>query len=300
MLAWLTRSRIGSARIRRAQKQRASEPTGRRLVFVGGAPRSGTTLLQHMLDSHPEIFGGPEFDCIPTIIQTWQRVVQAFDAGRIAVFCTRPQIDRTFAALVENLLLPAADANGAKLLSEKTPFNVLVFAGLLELLPECRAIHIVRDPRAVISSMLQVAARCRVKGEPVAYFIDDIHSAIRFTNDCLTAGYHAGQRHPDRVLTLSYETLVSHPDLIADRLCSFLNLTHRPEMLQPHAVKHPGQDELAKVDNGTWLDPSLAIRPIERSRLTAWSGALSPEHAELIQSSFRDHPALKALGYELK
>lgn len=34
---------------------------GKRYILVGGAPRSGTTLLQNILDSHPDIVGGPEF-----------------------------------------------------------------------------------------------------------------------------------------------------------------------------------------------------------------------------------------------
>ena len=41
---------------------------GSRFIFVGGAPRSGTTLVQNMLDSHPDILGGPEFIHIPDII----------------------------------------------------------------------------------------------------------------------------------------------------------------------------------------------------------------------------------------
>lgn len=34
---------------------------GERLIFTGGAARSGTTLVQNILDSHPDIVGGPEF-----------------------------------------------------------------------------------------------------------------------------------------------------------------------------------------------------------------------------------------------
>ena len=41
---------------------------GKRFVFIGGSPRSGTTLVQNILDSHPVICGGPEFHHLPDIM----------------------------------------------------------------------------------------------------------------------------------------------------------------------------------------------------------------------------------------
>ncbi|MEO1139914.1 MAG: sulfotransferase, partial [Pseudomonadota bacterium] len=39
---------------------------GRGMIFVGGPPRSGTTLLQRIMGAHQDVFAGPEFDFIPT------------------------------------------------------------------------------------------------------------------------------------------------------------------------------------------------------------------------------------------
>ena len=38
-----------------------------KFIFVGGSPRSGTTLVQRILASHPNIFGRPEFDFLHAI-----------------------------------------------------------------------------------------------------------------------------------------------------------------------------------------------------------------------------------------
>jgi hypothetical protein len=266
-------------------------------VFIGGVPRSGTTLLQHMLDCHPAVFGGPEFDCIPGIIELWRQVADAHTRGRIQVFCTRAQIDACFEGLIEDLLLPVAEAHGARLLSEKTPLNVLVFVELLTLLPGCRVIHVVRDPRAVVSSLLQVGLRSRVKGEPAPEFTRDLPSALRLTTEALNAGFRAQERFPRRVLTLRYEVLVSDPEAVARQLCRFLGLAYEPAMLQPQAKKHPAQDAIEALDRGVWLDPALGIRPIERSRIDAWQESLSPEVSALVRDAFRDHAHLRALGY---
>ena len=40
-------------------------------IFIGGAGRSGTTLLRVMLDSHPRIYCGPELKVTPLIGQMW-------------------------------------------------------------------------------------------------------------------------------------------------------------------------------------------------------------------------------------
>ena len=41
-------------------------------IFIGGAGRSGTTLLRVILDSHPEICCGPEFRMTPTLALLWE------------------------------------------------------------------------------------------------------------------------------------------------------------------------------------------------------------------------------------
>ncbi|HEY1381822.1 MAG TPA: sulfotransferase [Gemmataceae bacterium] len=272
-------------------------PTGERLVFVGGVPRSGTTLLQHVLDSHPAVFGGPEFDHVPTLAAAWRAVSGAWESGRIRAYCSPDQIDRAFARLVEDLLLPAGDACGARIVSEKTPFNVHHFIDVLELLPKCRAIHIVRDPRAVVSSLLRVGDRCRAKGVPAPEFAHDVRSAVRFTTTALAAGFRAAELFPDRVLTLTYEALVGQPEPTVRRVCAFVGLDFDPRLLEPHAVKHPAADDVAALDGGKWGDPSLASRPIEQSRVRAWEADLTATEGALVTAAFRDHADLRALGY---
>jgi hypothetical protein len=279
------------------KEEQCTPPDGRRLVFVGGAPRSGTTLVQHMLDSNPAVFGGPEFDCIPNIVETWRNVVAALLHGRITVFCSRQQIDTAFAALIESLLLQAVDACGARLLSEKTPFNVLVFTYLLELFPCCRAIHVVRDPRATIASLLQVGLRKRAKNEIAPPWTLDLHAAIELVRQSVECGFRAVQRFPERILTVCYEVLVSRPEQIAREICTFLGLAFDPAMLEPHAREHPGQASLAQLDNGIWLDPKLGFRPIETSRVNVWRDHLKASQIAAVNDAFREVPFMRDFGY---
>jgi hypothetical protein len=278
---------------------RRAHPQGRRLVFVGGAPRSGTTLLQHVLDSHPNVYGGPEYDCVPAIVHAWREVVENLARGRIAAFGGRGQIDAAFANLIEDLLLPAADDKGAEVLSEKTPLNVMVFADLLELFPHCRAIHIVRDPRAVIASQLNVGKRARAKNEPIVRWAEDYQATIRVVRDALDSGLRASQRFGPRLLTVTYEGLVSRPEETIRRVCDFLGLSFDPAMLEPHSRKHPDQDAQLGRDNGTWVDPRLGFRAIEASRVHVWRQDLDADQVAAINDAFRAHPLLRDLGYTI-
>ncbi len=273
-----------------------NRPMGNRLIFVGGAPRSGTTLVQLILNAHPDIYGGPEFGRLPDIINTWQRTAEDHQRGRISTFCSRMQIDTCFANLIEHLLLPTADRHGARLLSEKTPINVLVFSSLLEILPEARAIHVVRDPRAVVASLLQVGQRCLAKGGPIEDFTQDINLAINFTTKCLNAGFQAGSVVPNRVHTVLYEDLVTNPEPTIQKLCAFLKITLAEQMLEPHTQPHPDHDLLTKADGGRW-NAAQGFGPIEASRMEAWRNLFKAQQIEAIQAAFRSNEGLLSLGY---
>ena len=108
---------------------------GERIIFVGGPPRSGTTLVQNMLDSHPDICGGPEFDNIPNIIGVRNMMLDSLNRGRTDVFMNKEYLDSRVVEFIESFLLPYADRRQRRLVSEKTPFNVLVFPELLECSP---------------------------------------------------------------------------------------------------------------------------------------------------------------------
>src|SRR5262249_23741588 len=99
-----------------------------RLVFAGGSPRSGTTLVQRILDCHPEIYGGPEFDFVPEAMDLFGRMQGSVQSGRIDALVDEDVLVHAFRGLLVSLFLPKLQAEGACFLSEKTPSNVLAFA----------------------------------------------------------------------------------------------------------------------------------------------------------------------------
>ena len=77
---------------------------GKGLIFIGGAPRSGTTLVQRIVNAHPEVYGGPEFDLVPEIIKLKKIFDKKIQSGRINAFLDLEDADIVFSELIKNLL----------------------------------------------------------------------------------------------------------------------------------------------------------------------------------------------------
>ncbi|MBA2441553.1 MAG: sulfotransferase [Rubrobacter sp.] len=267
---------------------------GERLIFIGGSPRSGTTMVQLMLDAHPGICGGPEFDRVPDIVRLRNGLLQSVGSGRISVFCSKEEVDREVGRLIEGLLLPYAGRRGCEVVSEKTPWNVLVFEDLLEIFPRARFVFCVRDPRAIVSSMLRVGARARAKGSVPVSFTRSVGAAIGTIKTCNDAGFRAAERN-DRVLIVSYERLVRRPERETERICRFLDMTWSEEMVR-HGEKSHDVEELL---DGIWYTREMYDSNPDPSRVHKWRGQLSPYQQAAVVAAFEGDRDLRALGYEL-
>ena len=269
---------------------------GDRMIIVGGAPRSGTTITQAVLDSHPKIFGGPEFDRLPEIARTRSQLLESLAAGRIVEFCDRGSINASFGRLIESLLYPAMHRHGASYISEKTPWNVLEFEALLEMLPGAKFIEVMRDPRAVVNSMLSVAARYRQRGLEPPDFIADLNAIIQTLIKSINAGYSAYQKHPHRVFRLKYEDLVLSPEATTRKLFDYLGIEWDSRVLFPGRTAHAAMDHLRVADGGLW-DSAGGIFDLFNTSLNSWEDTLGEHPKALVTEVFKVSRSYLDLDY---
>lgn len=280
----------------------AEETTrGDRLIFVGGAGRSGTTLVQNILDSHPDVCGGPEFLHIPEIMRLREDLHQSIRNEWIDFYCTHDRVDSLISKLIEDFLLPMADQRGCRHVSEKTTENVLVFGGLMELFPGALFVHVVRDPRGTIASLLRVGRKARQAGWEVQDYTHRLSRAISYLRESLVAGFEAAQRGPERVHTMVFERLVRDPRNETYQLCEFLGLPWSELMLRPGQMKHPGEKAITRKSSapGIWYDEERYYRDPDPSEIEKWRGELSAVQQVVITGAFRDIEELRQLGYDL-
>jgi protein-tyrosine sulfotransferase len=251
-----------------------------------------------MLDSHPEICGGPEFMHIPDIIGLRKKMHKSIALNWITPFCSYEDVDEQISSLMERLLLPLAEKHGCKLLSEKTPGNVLVFCDLINLFPESRCINVVRDPRAIIASMLQVGTRAKEKGVQTAPYTTNLKLAANHTKKCLEAGFKAQSLAPEKVFTVVYERLVQNPESETKRICEFLGVEWCAQMTRPASSKHPGERAITTHSGEIWYDPETYNRDPETIHIDKWKDLFTPGQKIAIARYFRNNEDLATLGYD--
>lgn len=266
-----------------------------KLIFVAGVPRSGTTLVQNILDCHPDIYGGPEFDRIPNIIDLRRKLNMSLKWGRINSFTTRAEVDVHMANLIKNLLHPVARRNHCSFISEKTPWNILAFEDLIEILPEAKFIHLIRYPHAVIASMRGVAARALEKGILPPDFTKSIGLACYYYESVLKLIHRLDKKYPGKILTIKYENLLNEPPSEIKRLCSFIGVTFDKKMLTPEATAHPGEKQMTK--NKVWYSESMYRSKIDMSNINKWEFQLNGTDKAFINYVFLHNPHIKKYGY---
>ncbi|TKS81495.1 Protein-tyrosine sulfotransferase 1 [Collichthys lucidus] len=124
------------------------------LIFIGGVPRSGTTLMRAMLDAHPEVRCGEETRVIPRILamkQMWSR------SGREKMRLDEAGVtDEVLDAAMQAFLLEIIVKHGepANFLCNKDPFALKSLSYLAKIFPRAKFVLMIRDGRASVHSMI--------------------------------------------------------------------------------------------------------------------------------------------------
>ncbi len=254
-------------------------------IFIGGAGRSGTTLFRAMLHAHPRIHCGPEAKLVPAISQLRESWLEGMGPDLAEAGVSPELLDRAVRSFLETLLDGLAPA-GLRV-AEKTPHNLLHTAYLGRLFPRARFLHVIRDGRAVSSSLLQQRWIDPGTGEPLAYCRDALH-AIRYWRDVVATVKQQAREVPGRYLELRYERLVAEPEAVMREVLAFLGEPWDPAVL----AHHRGEQSLSSRESST-----AAVREAVHTRaLEKWRSRLSADELSVIEAEAG--PLLRALGYE--
>src|SRR5579859_4394270 len=139
------------------------EYSGIDMLFVVGCPRSGTTWVQRLLASHPRIRTGQESDVFDQYIgpqlRAWEQELNPEASGRGGVGLGCYFQDADFRRLLKGYLVQLLEPMVGRLAPgelflEKTPGHVLFIPEIHALLPRARFIHVLRDARDTVASLL--------------------------------------------------------------------------------------------------------------------------------------------------
>lgn len=185
---------------------------GSKLVFLVGSPRSGTTWLQRLLGSHPQIATGQESHLFSEFLgpqlRRWKHYARPSRnrRGGLGPGCyhTEEQFRGILRGYMLALLRPLLDEippSGVFL--EKTPGHALYMGEIDELLPAARFIHLIRDGRDVAASLLRASASWGSEWAPT----NAPRAAILWRRHVQAARRVGQDLPPDRYYEVRYEDL---------------------------------------------------------------------------------------------
>ena len=191
-------------------------------IVVFGAPRSGTTYLNTILNTHPEVYVTHE-----TRVFTWmwdalrnrtqeERLVKTHRIKFV------PYAEEALPDLVRGfyrMMRPRARYWGDKNPFYSAPDNVEVLSTVAELFPGARFIHIIRDGRDVVTSLLRKHDQ---EGDPWT----NLRDANRVWTGTVDHGVAFGQsrREAGDYLEMKFEDLIADDLGMAKRVFSFLGI----------------------------------------------------------------------------
>jgi hypothetical protein len=191
-------------------------------IFVGGAGRSGTTLLRVILDSHKHIACGPELKVTPSICGLWYEFQTGFHPALVEYGLTRDDINRVMGELIMSLLAKYRASNGKPRSAEKSPNNVYYFEHLHMLFPDSPLVHVLRDGRDVVCSLLTMDWVDSRTGAPIDYTRDARKAAEYWVSAVRTGRQAGGKIGAKHYKELRYEDVVLRPEATLRGLFEFL------------------------------------------------------------------------------
>lgn len=266
---WEVTQSLSAERMERWQAPLPGEP--RRICLLAGFPRSGTTLLEKILTTHPDCIGTDESGVLATQFRdpiifgatSAQAAINELDslepddlaAGRDEYFrCTEDRLGEQF---------------GRRLLIEKEPLLTADLALPLRLFPDARILMPLRDPRDVVLSFFFTI----VPLAPNSVAAGSLAESCRYYAEVMRHWLLLRERlDRGRWMESRYEDLLADPGRRTRQLADFLGIGWRPELLAHHkaagrAVGTPTYDDVSKPlytrslerwrNYGPWLEPHL-------------------------------------------
>ena len=262
--------------------------------FIVGSARSGTTLLRLIVNAHPEVSVPPESRFITELwsgedeveVEDFLHRLAGHDRFRLwdlPITAVRAELgDERRAAYRKLAQAPHrayARAHGKKRWGDKTPRYIEHIPFLLQLFPDARFVHLIRDGRNVALSYADVPFGPKTVARAAALWAKRV-----------SAGIASGRPlREGRYIELRYEDLVEDPESETKTLCRFLDLPFEASMLD-----HTEGARSAALPTAAMYNPHLSVKPTPGVR--SWQQAMSAREVEIFEAVAGE--VLSELGYE--
>ncbi|HJU38514.1 MAG TPA: sulfotransferase [Tahibacter sp.] len=230
-------------------------------IFVVGFPRSGTTMLETMLDAHPALASMDERPFLQRVIEHMQALGLAYpeDLGKL----TPAQCDAMRAVYDERVARHVVRSADVRLV-DKNPLNLLKLPLIRRLWPHAKIVLMLRHPAdAVLSNYMQ-----SFNSPAFVAMCETVESTARGYADAMDFWLDQSAVLAPDVLELRYEDLVADIEPHARRLIAFLELPWDDAVLRFHEharkrgyISTPSYTQVIEPVNARAVGRALAYAP---------------------------------------
>lgn len=200
------------------------DSTSPRLIFIIGMPRSGTTLAEQILSSHPDVFGAGELGAMPDIRDSIARLTGgSLKYPRCMGELDAAQLDMLRKEYIARL--PAV-SHGVPVVTDKHLGNSLSVGLIRTLFPDATFVHCIRDP-------LDACLSCYMNNFSVLPYSYDLTSLGQTWREHQRLMQH-WQNISIPMMTLSYEALVADQERVSRQLVEYCGLVWDEACLKFH------------------------------------------------------------------
>ncbi len=275
-------------------------------VFILSMGRSGTTLLQNILDAHPTIVSPPESYFMLHLYTKYknktvwsdQDIVQFIDdlytdrPFRLVWKLERSEVEASFKAaekitsfaeacnVVRTSFHQAYKIDQLQILGDKNPSYTQFTKRIMRVYPKAKVIHMIRDPRGTANGHIHTFKRTDILA------IGTIWSYTNLRIKRLSIQY------PNQYYLLKYEDLVDNPKMVIQDLCTFLAIDFSEDML---AYRERVVEQFDEYTEHFKDKHRSLLKPIDPAIAEKWKTSMTK--SQIRQIEYTTHRVAKQFGY---
>ena len=197
-------------------------------IFILGMPRSGTSLAEQILASHPQVFGAGELRFLTQLVSR----ADEFETDRESIRHLPEMAPEAMRQLGDSYIERIrALSSEARFITDKMPHNFLYIGLIRTILPNARIVRLRRDP---VDNCLSIFKNYFARGH---YYSYDLTSLGRYYRLYLGLMDFWEEQFPGSVFDLSYERLVTEPEHQIAELLEYCDLPWDDSCMQSHKTR---------------------------------------------------------------
>ena len=202
-----------------------------KIIFILGMPRSGTSLVEQIVSSHSEVFGGGELPILSNIIR---KNFFPNESNGITDFNEKINDEMMINQLKEDYLKYIENFKyNEKYISDKSPLNFRWIGFIKLIFPNAKIIHCIRDPKNNCLSMFKNLF------EGGLGFTYDQKDLVTYFKNYLELMNFWKLNFKETILDIRYENLISNSEEEIKKIIKFCNLEWEEKCLEFHKNKSP-------------------------------------------------------------